>query len=445
MKPTARRSPALALAALLALGLGPNLALGQAGLSGNAMSGQTAERLGRNSQFDNGTLRSQSALGQLEQMTGATVDRSSSQNNYPSRSTPQHTAPRINTNQMIRNELAGALVGMLFASIFEDNSAQQRAQAQAEAEAAARAAAEAEAFRVQQELARQARIRQARHYRADWDAREGEITDRLGGAFDVAPVRSGTAFFGQPANPDADVVAAILGQDVGGDAPAAGAAPDVSDADPSVVDLRDSSLVVGPLRPGMTPARGAPSSRLPRWAYEWPAAEPPPPIRPPSQLAGLLAYFGPWLGEWYEGVATDAVKETLWGFAEHVPGQEWMKSAFEFNSQRKERTEELSKVYDPLLELGTGGAMGAARSLGSPYSSGSGLVEQHFQELDQRSGKVVVDVWSMAFKDFTSHFGAIDLRKLASGGGDGPTLPTGDVPDAYALHWRLSALGGGGG
>jgi hypothetical protein len=430
------------LVSFLSLALLPVAALAQAGLSGDAMSGQTAERLGRNSQFDNGTLRSQSALGQLEEMTGATVDRSSSHTTYSHRVVaPRQSAPRIDTNRMLQQQmagaLAGALVGALFSNLFDDNSAQQRAQA--EAEARARAEAEAEAFRVQQELARQARIRQAQRYRAEWDAREHEITDQLGGAFDVA-VHPGTAFFGRPANPDADAVAAILGQDVGGDATAA---PDVPDSDPDVVDLRDSSLVVTPLRPATPLGPGATAPHTPRWAYDWPATEAPPPLRPPSQLQGLLAHFGPWLGDWYEGVATDAVKETLWSFAEHVPGQDWMKAVYDFNSQRQDLTDEMSESYDPLLELDTSGALNAARSLGSPYSSGAGLADAQFEELQQRGGKVAVDAWSMAFKQFTGHFGGINLREIAPGSDGGSSFPSGEVPNAYALHWRLSALGQG--
>jgi hypothetical protein len=244
-----RNHPAglLVVTIVLAITLLPAAALAQAGLSGDPFGGQEAERLGRNSQFDK-TFQSKSALGQLEELTGTKVDRSSSQRNTVSRLAPQSRSvtPRFNANQAFQQEmagqLAGALVGALFADIFSDNSAQQRAAAEAAAaQAAAQAAAEAEAFRVQQELARQARIRRAQHYRAEWDAREGEITDRLGGAFDVT---AGTAFFGRPANPDADAVAAILGQDVGGATQASGEVPDASASDPSVVDLRGSSGVV---------------------------------------------------------------------------------------------------------------------------------------------------------------------------------------------------------
>jgi len=250
-----RISVFLALALGLPLTLPSTSAFAQAGLSGDSLSGQTAEREGRNSKFDNGKLKSTSALGQLEEMTGSTVDRSSSQ--YSNHNTvtrpaprPAPAKPRYDPNQAFRQELTTQLFAGVIAGLLSDDSAERRAEAEAEAARvrAAEAAAQAEAYRVQQELIRQARIRKAQHYRADWDSREGDITNRLGGAFDVG---TGTAFFGRPANPDADVVAAILGQGAGGtkptsddDNPAVANSPDLPNSDPSVVDLQGSSLVV---------------------------------------------------------------------------------------------------------------------------------------------------------------------------------------------------------
>lgn len=279
------RSPISGLwipAMVLAVTLLPASVHAQAGLSGDPFGGQEAERLGRSSQFDKG-FQSKSALGQLEELTGTKVSRPSSQRTVVPRAAAQSRSvtPRFDANQMFKQELAGAVVGALFANLFSDDSAQQRAAAEAAAaQAAAQAAAEAEAFRVQQELARQARIRQAQHYRADWDSREAGITDRLGGAFDVA---AGTSFFGRPANPDADAVAAILGQDIGGATQASGEVPDAFASDPSVVDLRGSSLVVQPfdspirtLTPGHVPAITRSTARarvLPRWVDDGPEVE----------------------------------------------------------------------------------------------------------------------------------------------------------------------------
>jgi len=94
----------------------------------------------------------------------------------------------------------------------------------------------------------------------------------LGGAFDVG-AGTGTAFFGRPANPDAATVAAILNQERWRAETAPGDAPDVSASDPSVVDLRGSSLVVQPLRsaPPIPATLGAPAPSTPaalRAAYE---------------------------------------------------------------------------------------------------------------------------------------------------------------------------------
>jgi hypothetical protein len=285
---TPRNHPAapLVLTIALAVTLLPAAARAQAGLSGDPFGGQEAER---SSQFDK-TFQSKSALGQLEQLTGGHVDRPSSQRNTVSRVAPQarSVTPRFDANQAFKQEmtgaLAGALVGALFADLLSDNSAQERAAAEAAAaQRAAQAAAEAEAFRVQQELARQARIRQAQRYRAEWDARETEVTDRLGGAFDVTPA---TSFFGRPANPDADVVAKILSQDIGSATQASGGVPDAFASDPSVVDLRGSSLVVQPLRPPTGVAINGRNSPIPRpmtqasvtppWGDNWSESEPPP-------------------------------------------------------------------------------------------------------------------------------------------------------------------------
>jgi hypothetical protein len=306
MPPHIHTTGRLVLAIVLAGALLPASALAQAGITGDAMGPK----------FD-GTksLQSKSALGQLEELTGSTVDRSSSQSSYRSTVTrvapqPGLAQPRYDPNQQIAGALAGAMVGMLFDSIFSDNSAQEQAAAQA---AAAQAAAEAEAFRLQQEAARVARVRMAQHYRAEWDAREAEIGNRLGGAFDVT---TGTALFGRPANPDADTVAAILGQDIGGAEQAPGEIPDVYGSDPSVVDLRGSSLVVPLLRqptPAVTHGRGA--TRAPAttsWVYDWPDSnEGVSAVQ--SQRAVPSMKNAIFFNDWYAGSLTNIATETLFG------------------------------------------------------------------------------------------------------------------------------------
>jgi hypothetical protein len=299
-----RTTSLLVRAAALVIMFLPSAARAQAGLH---WEGPSADEIAaRNSQFDK-TFQSKSALGQLEEMTGTTVDRSSSQRTTVTRVAPRPApvTPRLNFNQEVKLQVAGALADALVGMLFSDNSAQQRAAAEAAAaQAAAQAAAEAEAFRVQQELARQARIRQAQHYRADWDSREGEITDRLGGAFDVT---ASTGFFGRPANPDADTVAAILGQGVGPSEKAPGEAPDVSESDPSVVDLRGSSLVVQPFdspaqtfTPGRVPAvtRSPTQARvLPRLVDEGPEGE----LTPDHRS------IGEWWTKWHPYVRRNAI------------------------------------------------------------------------------------------------------------------------------------------
>ena len=214
-----------------------------------------------------------------------------------------------------------------------------------------------------------------------------------------------------------------------------------------MVDLRGSSLVVPAGRGATIASRSTrpPSPSTTHWVYDLSETEEPLPPRPPSQVQGLLAYFGPWLRDWYKDFAKDTAKETLWGLAEHFPGHDRAKALYDFNDQRKDLTEKMNEAYDPLMELALGGATNAADALGSRYNRGGDLAESQFDSLEQRGGKVIVDSWAMAFKQFTGHFGGLDLGKLKSVSGEGSTtMPINDVPSAYRLHWRLSLLGGGG-
>jgi hypothetical protein len=216
---------------------------------------------------------------------------------------------------------------MLIGALFADNSAQEKADAEAAAaRAAAEAEAQAEAFRAQQELIHWARVQRAQSYRAEWDSREGEITGRLDGAFDVG---TGTAFFGRPANPDADTVAAILGQDPGGtkptaddDTPGVAISPDLPDSDPSVVDLRGSSLVVQlPHQsvPVATHGRGATIARSAKqmpstsdWARDWSDAGEEVSVERPLRESPSMknAVF---LNDWFGGTLTNTATETALG------------------------------------------------------------------------------------------------------------------------------------
>jgi len=326
MTPNLRRTEVLVLVIVLAVALQPAVACAQIGITGDSLSGQAAEREGKNSQFDK-NFKSKSALGQLEELTGATVDRSSSKNSNHNTVTrpapkPKPAQPRYDPNRETRDQIARTAAELLIGALFADNSAQEKANAEAAAaRAAAEAEAQAEAFRVQQELIRWARIQRAQTYRAEWDSREGEITGRLDGAFNVG---TGTAFFGRLDNSDADTVAAILGQDPGStkptsddDAPAVANSPDLPDSAPSVVDLRGSSLVVQlPHQPvpvalhgrGRTiarPAKQVPS--IPGWSGDWADTEEEvsaeQPVREtPSVKNGT--FFSNWFGDTLIDTAT---------------------------------------------------------------------------------------------------------------------------------------------
>jgi hypothetical protein len=374
------------LAIVLAIRFLPASAIAQAGLSGNPFGGQVDERTentGRNSQFDNGTLKSQSALGQLEEMTGATVDRSSTNQNTVTRVAPRPkpVQPRYDPNLMIKQQVTGALADALVNAIFSDDSAEREAQAQAEAQARAEAEAQAEALRVQQELARQARIRQAQHYRAEWDSRETEITNQLGGAFDVG-ASTGTAFFGRPANPDANTVAAILGQDVGAAEPAPGEVPDVSDSDPSVVDLRGLSGDTGTvtlLPPGAVSTKMPPPAGtvgLPRWVYDWP--QPPPQRQQPSWWGEMVGEYRPMLREqvdgYGKGVLKDATIGRLWGM---VPGHDKVDPLIDFEKKRESGIKELWKIHKRFFDYGTQGASNAVGILASGNTDDGGYTDEY--------------------------------------------------------------------
>ena len=405
MTPRICSSPRLVLALVSALMLLPASVLAQAGLSGDPFSGQTEERLQK---FDNGKLHSQSALGQLEELAGATVDRSSSSQETVTRVAPRPkpVQPRFDTNQMIKQQVAGALADALIGALFSDNSAQEQAAAEAAARAQAEAAAQAEAFRVQQELARQARIRQAQHYRAEWDSSDSEITNQLGGAFDVG-AGTGTAFFGRPANPDAATVAAILNQDVGAAETAPGDVPDVSASDPSVVDLRGSSLVVQPLRPAppIPAALGAPAPSTPadlRAAYELTDGTEAAPATAASSsfsVDDFRAQMRAKLDAKLQGEVKGKAIALFWDLTKGIPGQTVAKNLVELNDTRQEITDEITESNE---ELFSGPIFGRGRDLvlamGNPNRSGAELVARQDEEFRQDAGKIIRQTGKRVFQ-----------------------------------------------
>ena len=430
----------------------PTQAVAQAGLSGNALGGQ-AEELGwktTNSQFDSG-FNSKSALGQLEELTGSKVERSS-----PAPAPVQPAAHKISRSVQMRNdfnqEIAGMLAEALIGSLFADNSAAEQAEAEAAAAlAAAQAAAEAEAFRVQQELAKKARIRMAQHYRAEWDDRDAEVGSRLGGAFDVS---GGTAFFGRPANPDADTVAAILGQDVGGGPPGPSDRSAASDPDSSVVDLRGSSMIVQPrsqvTTAGVGPTKAShpvrpPSPSGPAWVYDLSGPdESSSPGHTPSSLQGLVAYFGPWLGRWYwETLAQGTATATAWGIVKNVPGQKYYKALYDAHEKRVSLGEAMNEVVNDILEPTFSGITSGARVLGRGDTGGGEFAESYNDSIGHSFGTAKVKIYETIFGEHAGHVDAPDLGELEPVGIEGGVPVLSNVASAQSLHLRASLLKAG--
>jgi hypothetical protein len=264
---------------------------------------------------------------------------------------------------------------------------------------------------VQQELARQARIRQAQHYRAEWDSRETEITNQLGGAFDVG-ASTGTAFFGRPANPDANTVAAILGQDVGAAEPAPGEAPDVSDSDASVVDLRGSSGVVplpGQPTPVVTPVSvvqplrsalaipaslgaSAPSTPAALWgAYELAdVSEAAPAASSSFSIDDFRAQMRAKLDAKLRGEIKDKAIDLFWDLTKNIRGQTTAKNLVELNGTRQEITDEITESNEELLSGPIfGRATDFVSAMGNPNRSGAELVAGQDEELHQDAGKII--------------------------------------------------------
>jgi hypothetical protein len=412
---------------LLAGALLPVCALAQAGLSGNALEGQLEEMRSK-TPFTQG-FKSKSALGQLEELTGSKVDRSA-----PAHTPAPRAAPKISRSAQMRNQLnqevAGMLADALIQAIFSDNSAQKKAAAEAAAAEAAQRAAQAEAFRVQEELARLARIQQAQRYRAEWDSRETEIGDRLGDAFTVG---AGTGYFGQPAGPEA-AGAARLSQIGGNSSAGSDNAPVLPDSDPSVVDLRESSLVVQPFARPIRPSLGG--SHATQWAYELTdSAERPPPPSSTKQLNALIAYFGPWLGKWYwETVVQGYAKSTVWGRLKGIPGMGYVNAAVGADEQRESGTEELGGTYIESIGDTSSYASNAAVVLASRYGNGDAFINSTAGSVEYQVAKMKVKFSEMVFKGFTDRSempSRDDLQAPESDGKVRPIFGRGDHPDAF--------------
>lgn len=142
-----------------------------------------------------------SALGQLEGITGQTVDRSSSYSSPSSSSSKARLPPRPAASQPARTSAAKArsdaaamdafVAGVVIFSIFQAIESQ--------GDASAKAAAEAEHQRqLEAEHQRQLRLQAAARQRAAWEQQDAQNNTDLGGIFSNT---GGTDFFGGGVQP----------------------------------------------------------------------------------------------------------------------------------------------------------------------------------------------------------------------------------------------------
>ncbi|HQP30215.1 MAG TPA: hypothetical protein PLB81_02735 [Deltaproteobacteria bacterium] len=197
------------------------------------------------SKFDSGN-RGTSALGQLEDIAGQTVDRSpgvSTIDTYkktiilPQKSVAK-PKPRVNPSASMEAMVTGMVVGSLLQAVFSDNSQQ------AAAEAAARAAAEAERQRLLEQQ-RLARLQSAGRLRSSWDQRDRDISDSLEDALSYPGQGQGTNFFSAPVSSAAPGGAAPVDLSASSGVPArlgAGAAAIPRPGMPSLPELETSAF-----------------------------------------------------------------------------------------------------------------------------------------------------------------------------------------------------------
>jgi hypothetical protein len=377
MKTNPPNPAATALTRVLLLELAaawPSLANAQVGITGSALGPTPTELAARASGFDRG-LQSKSALGQLQEMAGQRIDTSSSRS--PSPRTPVQRTPKpvrvptLSTNQQMQVALTGALLEGLLSGLFQDDSAQRQAEAAAAAAEAARIKAEqdaatAEAIRAHQRAVQIARAEEAEANRVDWEARERESSAQMAGVFDVASTGdTHTAFFGQPAGPDKDVLAAILGP-IGGGEPAA----------PVEAPVEEPVVV--------------------------------PPADTLGQAKALATYFGPEV----RGMVGDDLGEAIlasrvWGKLKNVPGMDYVKSLWDFDSKRRDMTEALGGQAESIVELAIGGNS-TVSELALPGRGGGGFVENYWQNFERRARLTVIETWKLAFDEVKGQLGVFD-------------------------------------
>lgn len=372
----------------------------QAGLSGNALGGQMEEMRAAASSWDQG-LKSRSALGQLEEMTGTKVDRSSTANQSRASTSRSSLSSKQSFNRAMNAAMADALSDVLISALFSDNGAakaQAEAKARAEAEAqAAAAAAAAQAARVAEE-ARQARIKMAGDLRSFRDAQDRTMEGNLSGAFDVT-VTTGTSFFAEPANPDADAVARLLsavGAPEGAEDQATGHLPD------------NPHLAVDPVvfgQPfggaGLTPGTIDPDLLSNPAAFEADAGFRMPELMPrtAAEEAALHA------AGWYADTMQNAVKDSLWSLAfgrwlaklNSLPGMETAKAFLEFREKFEELSDPMRTKIGQFQTLLATGSQDAARILGSSRVSDGGYSDRYLAAVEELGGETAREARGLAF------------------------------------------------
>lgn len=155
-----------------------------------------------------------SAIGDLEAITGQTIDRSYTPT--PTRVPGYEQSAGTRTVKHIVKKPSASTIAtmnalttsMMVMDILNAIDAAEAAQAQAEA---ARAMAEAEQKRIAEQQ-RQQRLISAEHLRNFWDSRDREISDSLDDVFSLPGQGQGTNFFGVPANPAENPSSPSVGQ-----------------------------------------------------------------------------------------------------------------------------------------------------------------------------------------------------------------------------------------
>ena len=352
---------------------------------GQDYQGGAGLQSGGGSQFNNGTLRSKSALGQLEEITGQKVQRSAPTRGMDTETerTPRpqpapQPKPQYGVHQAftdaLKNGLADEISSRIADGILHGGDAEKQR--------AAQAATQAAAYQAQQEAIRQGRIITAQHYRADWDAREKESGQRLAGVFDTG----GTAFFGQP-NADAKAIAAILG-DTGTEASPA-SDPEIVVPDTAIVQLLQKPTAIKLNSPAPPPLARAPLSKVPpstpRQEIEGNAVDQELTRKENVEVAKAIARK---FLDLHMEYAEDKVKEHAWELLGEGTVVQVVKEVHDWEEHRVTLTEKIGGIYTDFITKFTHYCDSAARVSASPRSSGLAPAEAQGEEVAKNAAQM---------------------------------------------------------